>query len=84
MSEESTDEEYWSESAMCVRFFGDTKIYERWPSAATPELSEDEWIEYDGFAITEGGFNEGSTYRLDKEGPSFVFRNMKVDTVMKL
>ncbi len=82
MSEESTDEEYWSESAMCVRFFGDTKIYERWPSAATPELSEDEWIEYDGFAITEGGFNEGSTYRLDKDGPSFVFRNMKVDTVI--
>ena len=82
MSEVSEDEEYLSESAMCFRFFGEPKIYERWQSASTPRLSVDEWIEYDGFGVWSGDFIQGSTYRLDKDGPSFVFRNMKVDTVI--
>ena len=82
MSEESTDEKTWIELATCVRFFGEPKIYERWQSASTPRLSVDEWIEYDGFGVWSGDFIQGSTYRLDKDGPSFVFRNMKVDTVI--
>lgn len=82
MSEKPTDDECWSESAMCIRLFGESKIYEQWPLAANPELSEDEWIEYDGFTVSDGGFKVGSIYRLDKDGPSFLFCNMKVDTVI--
>ncbi len=82
MSEKPTDDECWSESAMCIRLFGESKIYEQWLLAANPELSEDEWIEYDGFTVSDGGFKVGSIYRLDKDGPSFLFCNMKVDTVI--
>ena len=67
---------------MCIRLFGESKIYEQWPLAANPELSENEWIEYDGFTVSDGGFKVGSIYRLDKDGPSFLFCNMKVDTVI--
>ena len=81
MSEVNRVDEGWAQLG-CVRFFGEPKIYERWQSASTPRLSVDEWIEYDGFGVWSGDFIQGSTYRLDKDGPSFVFRNMKVDTVI--
>ena len=81
MSEVNRVDEGWAQLG-CVRFFGEPKIYERWTTLQSENLSENEWISFDGFGTWSGDFVVGVAYRIGKDGPSFVYENMKVDTVI--
>ncbi|MBO4686354.1 MAG: helix-turn-helix transcriptional regulator, partial [Lachnospiraceae bacterium] len=53
MSEVNRVDEGWAQLG-CVRFFGEPKIYERWTTLQSENLSENEWISFDGFGTWSG------------------------------